>query len=99
MQQDSQQKAQLAQYEDELARKRADSEHEKNRARNKELVALQEQSVVNQETARRQVQQQIEAERRATEQYKVPSLTCLTSKVDYVGHLGLAHRRTQFIAV
>ena len=78
MQQDSQQKAQLAQYEDELARKRAESEHEKHRARNKELVALQEQSVINQETAKRQVQEQIEAERRATEQYKVLGFHILT---------------------
>ena len=41
MQQDAQQKAQLAQYQDELARKRAESEHEKQRVRNVELVQLQ----------------------------------------------------------
>ena len=41
MQQDSQQKAQLAQYQDELARKRMETEHEKQRQRNVELVALQ----------------------------------------------------------
>ena len=71
MQQDSQHKAQLAQYEDELARKRAADEHEKNRERNQELVGLQEQSVRKQEAERRRIQEQIEAERRATEQYKV----------------------------
>ena len=71
MQQDSQHKAQLAQYEDELARKRAADEHEKNRERNQELVGLQEQSVRKQEAEKRRIQEQIEAERRATEQYKV----------------------------
>ena len=74
MQQDAQNKAQMAQYEDELARKRAGSEHELNRERNKELVLLQEQSVRNQEAEKRRVQEQIEAERRATEKYRV----CLT---------------------
>lgn len=71
MQQDSQHKAQLAQYEDELARKRAADEHEKNRERNQELVGMQEQSVRKQEAERRRIQEQIEADRRATEQYKV----------------------------
>ena len=71
MQQDAQHKAQIAQYEDELARKRAGSEHELNRERNKELVLLQEQSVRNQEAEKRRVQEQIEAERRATEKYRV----------------------------
>jgi hypothetical protein len=41
MQQDSQQKAQLAQYQDELARKRMETEHEKQRQRNAELVSMQ----------------------------------------------------------
>lgn len=70
MQQDSQQKAQLAQYQDELARKRAEAEHEKQRARNAELVALQDESHRRQEAERAQIAAQIEAERRATEAYK-----------------------------
>jgi len=71
MQQDAQAKAQLAQYEDELARKLGESEHQKNRERNRELVTLQEQSVRNQEAEKRRIQEQIEGERRATEKYKV----------------------------
>ena len=71
MQQDAQAKAQIAQYEDELARKRAEAEHHKNRERNKELVLMQQQSVRNQEAEKRRVQEQIEAERRATEKYRV----------------------------
>ena len=71
LQQDAQTKAQIAQYEDELARKRAADEHEKNRERNRELVLMQEQSVRNQEAEKRRVQEQIEAERRATEKYRV----------------------------
>lgn len=70
MQQDAQAKAQLAQYEDELARKRNDAEHHKNRERNQELVALQEQSNRNQQNEKRRIQEQIEGERRATEKYK-----------------------------
>lgn len=38
MQADMHNKAELARYEDDLARKRADVEHEKNRARQVELV-------------------------------------------------------------
>lgn len=44
LQQDAQAKAQLAQYNDELARKRVDFEHQKGRERNAEIVALQEES-------------------------------------------------------
>ena len=79
MQQDAQAKAQIAQYEDELARKRNDSEHHKNRERNQELVALQEQSNRNQQSEKRRIQEQIEGERRATEKYKVR--TYLTSSI------------------
>ena len=75
-QQDAQTKAQMAQYEDELARKRGEAEHQKNRERNRELVLLQEQSVRNQEAEKRRVQEQIEGERRATEQYKVQKTSC-----------------------
>jgi ATPase family AAA domain-containing protein 3A/B len=70
MQQDSQSKAQLAQYQDELARKRAEAEHEKQRARNVELVRLQEESAARQEQQRASIAAQVEAERRATEKYK-----------------------------
>jgi len=58
-------------YEDELARKRAEAEHEKQRVRQVELVRLQEESVANQEAKKFEIQKQIEAERRATEQYRV----------------------------
>ncbi|GAB4815326.1 hypothetical protein N2152v2_002372 [Parachlorella kessleri] len=70
MQQDAQAKAQLAQYNDELARKRLDVEHDKMRQRNVELVRLQEESARRQEEERRRIAEQIEAERRATEKYK-----------------------------
>lgn len=76
MQQDAQTKAQMAQYEDELARKRGEAEHQKNRERNRELVTLQEQSVRNQEAEKRRIQEQIEGERRATEKYKVQQQNC-----------------------
>ena len=70
MQQDSQSKAQLAQYNDELARKRAEGEHEKQRIRNMELVKLQEESQRRQEEQKAAFAAQMEAERRATEKYK-----------------------------
>ncbi|KAL4542303.1 hypothetical protein Ndes2526B_g09270 [Nannochloris sp. 'desiccata'] len=63
MQQDSQAKAQLAQYNDELARKRAEAEHEKQRVRNVELVRLQEESSRRQEEQRAAIAAQVEAER------------------------------------
>lgn len=47
------------------------AEHEKQRQRNAELVALQEEAGRRQEEERRQIAEQIEAERRATEKYKV----------------------------
>jgi ATPase family AAA domain-containing protein 3A/B len=70
MQQDAQAKAQLAQYNDELARKRAEAEHEKQRQRNMELVKFQEDSARRTEQQKAQVAAQIEAERRATEKYR-----------------------------
>ena len=70
MQQDAQQKAELARYQDDLARKRAEAEHEKQRQRNVELVSLQEESSKRQEQERAAIAAQIEAERRATEKYK-----------------------------
>lgn len=70
MQQDAQTKAQLAQYNDELARKRAEAEHEKQRQRNLEMVRFQEESAKRQEEQKAAVAAQIEAERRATEKYR-----------------------------
>ncbi|KAI8103164.1 hypothetical protein M9434_005947 [Picochlorum sp. BPE23] len=70
MQQDAQTKAQLAQYNDELARKRAEGEHEKQRQRNMEMVRFQEESARRQEEQKAAVAAQIEAERRATEKYR-----------------------------
>lgn len=71
MQQDAQTKAELSKYDDQLARARAESEHEKYRQRNAELVRLQEEAAARQEQQKRVVAQQIEADRRATEQHKV----------------------------
>ena len=61
-------------YEDELARKRNEGEHEKQRARQVELVRLQEERGARQEARKVEIQAQIEAERRATEQYRVRAL-------------------------
>lgn len=41
MQQDAYQKQEVAKYQDQLARQRAEGEHEKQRARNLEMVTLQ----------------------------------------------------------
>mmetsp|Transcript_9857 Transcript_9857/g.18579 ORF Transcript_9857/g.18579 Transcript_9857/m.18579 type:complete len:583 (-) Transcript_9857:273-2021(-) len=60
----SQTKAQLARYEDELARKRMEAEHEQNRERNAELVSMQEESSKRQEVHRRVVEEQIQSERK-----------------------------------
>jgi ATPase family AAA domain-containing protein 3A/B len=70
VQADASAKAQLAQYNDELARKRADREHEAARARNAELVSLQEEGVRRQEAERVRAAAAVEAERRATAQYQ-----------------------------
>ena len=61
----------LCRYEDDLARKRGELEHEKGRVRNAELVTLQEEASRRSEAEKRRVAEQIEAERRATEKYKV----------------------------
>jgi uncharacterized membrane protein YqiK len=58
-------------YQDELARKRAEMEHEKQIQRQVELVRLQEMSAAKQEAKKLEIQAQIEAERRATEKYRV----------------------------
>ncbi|CAA6667031.1 unnamed protein product [Spirodela intermedia] len=63
----AQTKAQMARYEDELARKRMQAEHESQRARNQELVKMQEESSIRLEQARRATEEQIQAQRRQTE--------------------------------
>lgn len=73
MQEDSQRQAQLAQYNDELARKRQQAEHELQRQRNTELVGLQEQAAARKEAERLRIEQQIQAERRAADQHAVRS--------------------------
>mmetsp|Transcript_16518 Transcript_16518/g.22831 ORF Transcript_16518/g.22831 Transcript_16518/m.22831 type:complete len:586 (-) Transcript_16518:251-2008(-) len=62
----AQQKAQLSRYEDELARKRMEVEHEARREQNAELVSMQEQASKRQEVHRRTVEEQIQFERRKT---------------------------------
>ncbi|XP_030533070.1 ATPase family AAA domain-containing protein 3 [Rhodamnia argentea] len=66
----AQTKSQMARYEDELARKRMQGENEYHRARNQELVKLQEESSIRQEQARRATEEQIQAQRRQTEREK-----------------------------
>ncbi|GIL58833.1 hypothetical protein Vafri_13806 [Volvox africanus] len=61
--------ARMKQYEDELARKRMMAEHELQRQRNAELAKLQEEASVRAEQERLRIEQQIQAERRAAEQY------------------------------
>lgn len=61
--------ARMKQYEDELARKRMMADHELQRQRQAELIKLQEESTARQEGERLRVEQQIQAERRAAEQY------------------------------
>ncbi|CAN1157973.1 ATPase family AAA domain-containing protein 3 [Linum perenne] len=66
----AQTKSQMARYEDELARKRMQADNEYHRARNQELVKLQEESSIRQEQARRATEEQIQAQRRQTEREK-----------------------------
>eukprot|EP00798_Chlamydomonas_sp_ICE-L_P022723 gene22723-29883_t len=61
--------ARMKQYDDDLARKRMQAEHELQRQRNAEMVKLQEDATVRQEQERLRVEQQIQAERRAAEAY------------------------------
>ncbi len=70
-QEEAQRQAQLAQYQDELARKRLAQEHELERQRNAELVKMQEESGVKREMERLRIEQQIQAERRAADQHAV----------------------------
>ncbi|XP_044470693.1 ATPase family AAA domain-containing protein 3 isoform X2 [Mangifera indica] len=67
VQQEAQAKAQKMRYEDELARKRMQTDHEAQRRHNVELVKMQEESSVRKEQARRATEEQIQAQQRHTE--------------------------------
>ncbi|XAR73860.1 hypothetical protein NMG60_11007968 [Bertholletia excelsa] len=67
IQQQAQAKAQILRYEDELARKRMQTDHESQRRHNAELVRMQEESSVRKEQARRATEEQIQAQQRQTE--------------------------------
>ncbi|XVE87310.1 hypothetical protein DITRI_Ditri18aG0107300 [Diplodiscus trichospermus] len=67
MQQQAQAKAQMLRYEDELARKRMQTDHEAQRRHNAELVKMQEESSIRKEQARRATEEQIQAQQRQTE--------------------------------
>ncbi|GMI78315.1 ATPase family AAA Domain-containing protein 3B1, SHOT1 Binding ATPase 3 [Hibiscus trionum] len=67
MQQQAQAKAQMLRYEDELARKRMQTDHEAQRKHNAELVKMQEESSIRKEQARRATEEQIQAQQRHTE--------------------------------
>ncbi|RAL52530.1 hypothetical protein DM860_017224 [Cuscuta australis] len=66
-QQQSQAKAQMLRYEDELARKRMQTENETKRHQNAELVKMQEESSIRKEQSRRATEEQIQAQQRQTE--------------------------------
>ncbi|XP_052197851.1 uncharacterized protein LOC127804846 [Diospyros lotus] len=70
LQQQSQAKAQMLRYEDELARKRMQTDHESQRRHNAELVRMQEESSIRKEQARRVTEEQIQAQQRQTEKEK-----------------------------
>lgn len=64
-------KGEIAKFEDQLARKRQEEAHEKERQRNAEVVALQEQSKKRIEAEKLAIEQRIQEERRATEAYRL----------------------------
>lgn len=66
-QQQAQTKAQVLRYEDELARKRMQTDHEAQRRHNAELVKMQEESSIRKEQARQATEEQIQAQQRQTE--------------------------------
>ncbi|XP_042005173.1 ATPase family AAA domain-containing protein 3C-like [Salvia splendens] len=66
-QQQAQGKAQMMRYEDELTRKRMQTDHEAQRRHNVELVQMQEESSLRKEQARRATEEQIQAQQRQTE--------------------------------
>ncbi|XP_057491854.1 uncharacterized protein LOC130777478 [Actinidia eriantha] len=67
VQQQAQAKAQMLRFEDELARKRMQTDHEAQRRHNTELVRMQEESSIRKEQARRATEEQIHAQQRQTE--------------------------------
>ncbi|KAK8694680.1 hypothetical protein V6N13_072227 [Hibiscus sabdariffa] len=67
MQQQAQAKAQVLRYEDELTRKRMQTDHEAQRKHNAELVKMQEESSIRKEQARKATEEQIQAQQRQTE--------------------------------
>ncbi|KAI3768003.1 hypothetical protein L2E82_18433 [Cichorium intybus] len=67
VQQQAQAKAQMLRYEDELARKRMQTDHEAQRQHNAELARMQEESLIRKEQARRSTEEQIQAQQRQTE--------------------------------
>ncbi|KAG5241221.1 AAA-type ATPase family protein [Salix suchowensis] len=67
IQQQAQAKAQMLRYEDELARKRMQTDHEAQKRHNVELVKMQEESSIRKEQARRTTEEQIQAQQRQTE--------------------------------
>ncbi|GAV60029.1 AAA domain-containing protein/DUF3523 domain-containing protein [Cephalotus follicularis] len=67
VQQQAQAKAQMLRYEDELARKRMQTDHEIQRKNNVEFVNMQEQSSIRKEQARRATEEQVQAQQLQTE--------------------------------
>ncbi|ESQ53439.1 hypothetical protein EUTSA_v10024668mg [Eutrema salsugineum] len=67
LQTQAQTKAQNLRYEDELARKRQQTDHEAQRYHNVELVKMQEESSIRKERARISTEEQIQAQQRQTE--------------------------------
>ncbi|KAM7266050.1 hypothetical protein ACFE04_003733 [Oxalis oulophora] len=67
VQQQAQTKAQMMRYEDELARKRMQTDHEAQRKHNVELVRMQEESSIRKEQARQKTEEQIQAQQLQTE--------------------------------
>lgn len=67
VQQKAQARAQGLRNEDELARKRLQTDHEAQRRHNAELVKMQEESSIRKEQARRSTEEQIQAQQRLTE--------------------------------
>uniref|UniRef100_A0A1J3GX73 ATPase family AAA domain-containing protein 3 n=2 Tax=Noccaea caerulescens TaxID=107243 RepID=A0A1J3GX73_NOCCA len=67
LQTQAQTKAQNLRYEDELARKRQQTDHEAQRHHNAELVRMQEESCIRKERARISTEEQIQAQQRQTE--------------------------------
>ncbi|EFH45289.1 AAA-type ATPase family protein [Arabidopsis lyrata subsp. lyrata] len=67
LQTQAQTKAQILRYEDELARKRQQTDHEAQRHHNVELVKMQEASSIRKERAKIATEEQIQAQQRQTE--------------------------------